>query len=473
MKKEPSNWIALLVVLTAPLLSVIDVFIINVAVPAIQKGIHATNGQVQLVIAGYLLGYASFLITGSRTGDHLGRKRTFFWGMLSFTVFSCFCGLSNRAFQLNAMRFLQGVSASFMVPQAIAYIQVLFTEPKDRSKAIGYFGITLGIASITGQVLGGYLADTHFLVDGWRLIFFINLPIGLAALWATHVYLPETPKQDQQKLDYSGVVILTMGLFCLIVPLIMGRESGWPWWSFTLLFLSGLIFGYFIIDQQKKRTRGLEPLIDLALFANKDFDIGLLAAVFHFMMHTSYLLISAVFMQNGLGLSPLVSGLYFVLPGLLFTLSSMVAAKLIIHYGPGVLQVGLVLLMITLLLQIVYFRGNVSSVTVFALQGMYGLGNGLVLPSLLNITLRSVPTRYAGAAAGIYSTCQQTASALGVCIVGGLFYSVLLSSGPNTNYIKAFQYSMGANIICLALVSLLLLFLPTKVARLASTILAE
>ncbi|GAB3788332.1 MFS transporter [Spirosoma horti] len=473
MKKEPSSWIALLVVLTAPLLSVIDVFIINVAVPAIQKGIHATDGQVQLVIAGYLLGYASFLITGGRTGDRIGRKRTFFWGMLSFTVFSCFCGLSNTAFQLNTMRFLQGISASFMVPQAIAYIQVLFTDPKDRSKAIGYFGITLGIASITGQVLGGYLADKQFIVDGWRLIFFINLPIGLAALWATHAYLPETQKQDQYPLDYSGVAILTLGLFCLIVPLIMGRESGWPWWSFTLLFLSGSMFSYFIIDQQKKRAQGLEPLIDLALFTNKDFDIGLLAAVFHFMMHTSYLLISAVFMQNGLGLSPLVSGLYFVLPGLLFTLSSMAAAKLIIRYGPGVLQAGLVLLMITLLLQVIYFRANVSGFTLFVLQGMYGLGNGLVLPSLLNITLRSVPTRYAGAAAGIYSTSQQTASALGVCIVGGIFYSQLTPSVPNMNYVEAFEYSMGANIICLAMVSLLLFFLPDKVVRDKSPIVSE
>ena len=460
VNKQPSNWIALLVVLTAPLLSVIDVFIINVAIPAIQRGVQATDGQVQLVIAGYLLGYASFLITGGRSGDYFGRKRTFFWGMLSFTVFSCFCGLSQTPLQLNVMRFLQGMSASFMVPQAIAYIQLLFTDPKERAKAIGWFGITLGIASITGQVLGGYLADTYFIVEGWRLIFFINLPIGIIALWAAQVYLKETEKHTGHTLDYSGVFLLTACLFCLIFPLIQGRESGWPWWSFALLTLSIFLFIYFISDQKTKRLKGIEPLIDMDLFTIKDFGIGLLAALFHFMMHTSYLLISAVFMQNGLGMSPLVSGLSFVLPGILFTLSSVIASKLIITYGKGVLQVGIAILMITFLLQIIYFQVSVSRFTLFALQGMYGLGNGLVLPSLLTIALRSVPIKFAGAAAGVYSTFQQTASALGVCLVGGIFYYVISQPTQDMNYVQAFDYSIGANIVCLMLVSLMLFLLP-------------
>src|ERR1700761_2003106 len=174
MRKENSKWLALMIVLTAPLLSVIDVFIINIAIPAIKKGVHATDGQVQLVIAGYLLGYAAFLITGGRAGDHFGRKKVFFWGMLCFTVASCLCGLSVTPLQLNITRFFQGVSAAFMVPQTIAFIQVLFTQPKERAKAISLFGITLGIAAVTGQVLGGYFSDSHWAIAGWRLIFFIN-----------------------------------------------------------------------------------------------------------------------------------------------------------------------------------------------------------------------------------------------------------------------------------------------------------
>src|ERR1700759_4332807 len=192
MNKTVSPWLALVIVLTAPLLSVIDIFIINVAIPSIKAGIQANNAQVQLVIAGYLLGYASFLITGGRSGDHFGRKRVFTWGMIGFTIFSCLCGLSQTPVQLNSMRFLQGVSAAFMVPQAIAFIQVLFTDQKQRSKAFGWFGITLGLASVIGQVLGGYFAGGHFFVAGWRLIFLINLPIGIAALLAARRYLPET-----------------------------------------------------------------------------------------------------------------------------------------------------------------------------------------------------------------------------------------------------------------------------------------
>lgn len=246
MKPLKNKWLELAIVLVAPLLSVIDVFIINVAIPAIKKGVHGTDAEVQLVIAGYLLGYAAFLITGGRAGDHFGRKKVFFWGMLFFTLFSCLCGLSQNGFQLIATRFLQGLSASFMVPQAIAFIQVLFTDTKERAKAFGLFGITLGAAAIIGQVLGGYLSDVHGVVEGWRLIFFINLPIGVVTLFAARIYLTETSKHTGNKFDYSGIVILTLALFCLIYPLIEGRETGWPLWSIGLIVLSFGIFIYFI-----------------------------------------------------------------------------------------------------------------------------------------------------------------------------------------------------------------------------------
>jgi EmrB/QacA subfamily drug resistance transporter len=457
MNKSISPWWALIIVLTAPLLSVVDIFIINVAIPAIKEGVHANNAQMQLVIAGYLLGYASFLITGGRSGDHFGRKRIFTWGMIGFTLFSCFCGLSQTPFQLNAMRFLQGISAAFMVPQAIAFIQVLFTDPKERSKAIGWFGITLGLASIIGQVLGGYFAGGHFVVAGWRLIFLINLPIGAVALWAAHRYLPETTRQRGAKMDMSGVAILTAGLFCLIYPLIQGRESGWPWWSFTLLVLAVCIFIYFFYDQRRKKAAGKSPLIDDALFAFRDFNVGLWAVLFHFMMHTCYLLLSAVFLQTGLRLSPLTSGLYFVAPGILFTISSVVASKLIPRYGTIVLQVGVAVIVATFGLQILFFKAGVSVLLLFVLQATYGLGNGLVLPSLLNITLRSLPPAFAGTAAGVYSTTQQTASALGVCLIGGLYFYLVDSTH---NIELAYHYALAAQIGCGILVSIMLLCLP-------------
>ncbi len=473
MKKTTSPWIALIIVLTAPLLSVIDVFIVNVAIPSIKKGVHASDGQIQLVIAGYLLGYASFLITGGRAGDHFGRKKIFFWGMFSFTLFSCFCGLAQTPFELNITRFFQGISASFMVPQAIAFIQILFTNTKERSRAIGWFGITLGLASIIGQVLGGYLSGVHGMIDGWRLIFFINLPIGLVALWATHHFLSETKRHGNHVFDYSGIAILTAGLFCLIYPLTQGREAGWPLWSIILVFLSFILFAYFIYDQKTKLKKGINPLIDMELFQNKDFSIGLAAVLFQFMMHTSYLLTSAVFLQSGLGISSVDSGLYFVLPGLLFTLSSITASKLLPKYGKLIPQMGIVITIISFSLQIILFKTDVSGSVIFGLMGLYGLGNGLVLPSLLNLALSGVPHKFAGAAAGIYSTFQQTASALGICIIGGIFYNIANTGNHTFEYTKAFEYSTSANIVCLALTGLMLVLLPKAKNSLSVVVLAE
>lgn len=455
MKTLQNKWLELIIVLSAPLLSVIDVFIINIAIPAIKAGVHATDAEVQLVIAGYLLGYAAFLITGGRAGDHFGRKKVFFWGMFAFTVTSCLCGLSVTPLQLNLTRFLQGLSASFMVPQTIAFIQILFTDKRERAKAVGLFGITLGLAAVIGQVLGGYLSDTHWAIAGWRLIFFINLPIGIFTLWATKRYVTETTGNLGSKFDYAGVLILTLALFSLIYPLTQGREAGWPLWSILLIVFSILLFAYFIYDQKAKLAAGKTPLIDVRLFELKDFNIGLFAVLFHFMLHTSYLLLSAVYLQKGLRISALHSGLYFILPGIMFIFSSIVASKLIVRFGKRVLQVGVVLLALAFILQMILWTPGVQTWIIISLMGLWGLGNGLVLPSLLNIVLQRVPAAYAGAAAGIYSTFQQTASALGVSIIGGIFFTFSVHGWQ-----QAFQAGLTAILVCVLGVGILLSILP-------------
>lgn len=449
-KKKDARWLALVIVLSAPLLYVIDIFIINMAIPAIQKGVHATDGEVQLVIAGYLLGSASFLIIGGRAGDYLGKKKVFLWGMFFFTLTSCLCGLSETALQLNITRFFQGISSSFMVPQSIAYIQVLFTDDKERAKAVGWYGITLSIAAIIGQVLGGYLADTHFVIEGWRLIFFINLPVGIITIWAMWKYLDETEKDTRHTFDYAGAVILTAGLICLIYPLTEGREAGWPLWSIGLILLSMIIFTGFIYYQKKKA----HPLIDMTLFKIGGFNIGMLAVLFHFMMHTAYLLMSAVYLQNGLGLSALDCGLYFILHALLFMGSAFAASKLIVRFGKRVLQAGLLIILLSFVLQLY------SGIHIMLLIGIYGLGNGMILPSLLNIALGSVPVKFAGVAAGVFSTFQQTASALGISILGGVFYYAL---SMHHNYLEAFENGIIANIVCLGVVAVMLHLLPGTV----------
>jgi len=460
MSTTNNRWIALAILLTAPFLSVIDVFIINIAIPSIQKGVHATDGQIQLVIAGYLLGYAAFLITGGRAGDAFGRKKVFIWGMLLFTFISCICGLAQSANVLNVARFLQGISAAFMVPQTITYIQVLFPEPEKRTKAIGFFGITLGLASVIGQFMGGYFSSLSGAIEGWRFIFFINLPIGILSLYMAKRYLKETVINTSQKFDYAGVGILTTALVCLIYPLIQGREAGWPLWSILAIAGSFGVFWYFITHQKSKFKKGGNPLIHMELFKYKDFNLGLLAVLFFFMVHSSYLLISTVFFQEGLGIKPYQAGLIFVFFGAGFTLSSLLSVRYVIRYGKVVLQWGVLLMIACLLLQYRFFNSDLSRAQIVAVLIMYGFGGGMVMPSLLNMALKSMPVHHAGAAAGVYSTFQQTASALGVSIIGGIFFFFANGHAPNHSFTHAFHYGIIAEIICLVVVGFVLHLLP-------------
>ncbi|PUV24044.1 MFS transporter [Sphingobacterium athyrii] len=458
--KTVNKWFALCVVLTAPLLYVIDIFIINIAIPTIKTSLNASDGEIQLVIASYLLGSACFLITGGRAGDFLGKKRVFLWGMLAFTITSCICGLCQNATQLNISRFFQGVSSAFMVTQSISLIQVLFTDSKERAVAIGWYGITLSIAAIIGQVLGGYLAETNFVIEGWRLIFFINFPVGILSLLAIQFYLTETPLLKKVKFDYKGALYLTIGLACIIYALTEGRENGFPWWFYTLILLSIIFLASFIVIQQRKLARKQDPLIDISLFKLKDFKVGLYAVLFHFMLHTAYLLIVAVYLQSGLGISALACGMYFVPHALLFMISSVFAGKLLPRYGKRVLQLGLSIILVSFILQIIFFsHGDLPFISML-LIGLYGLGNGLVLPFLLNVVLDNIEEKDAGAASGIFSTFQQTASALGISIIGGIFYSILEHEYFRNDYLFALKVGLSVGIFFLIIVWWMLSKLP-------------
>ena len=465
MKMITSKWFALSILLAAPLLSVLDVFIINVAVPSIKRGVHANDAEVQLMIALYLLGYASFQITSGRAGDYLGRKKMFMAGMFFFTLTSCICGLSVTPTELIIARFFQGVSAAVMTPQTIAMIQIIFPELGERTKAVGYYGIVMGFATIMGQFLGGYLSNSHFAVPGWRLIFFVNLPIGLTAIVATFAFLKETTKNKSEKLDYYGVTVLTAALFSLIIPLIIGRENGWPVWCGGLFFMSLLLFSHLLKNQRRKLSGGKSPLINMDLFKIKDFNRGIITVVVYFMMHTSYLLIISIYLQDGLKIAPYQNGLFFVVFGLSATVSSFLSIRAVATYGKKVLQAGAAMMLLSFVLQELFLNQRASYLEIYFQMGFYGFGGGIVLPSLLNMALRSVPLKFAGAASGVYATVQQASSALGISIIGGIFYFVIndLGNGP-VKYYRAFRYGLYAETACILLVNLLLYLLPQEAA---------
>jgi len=461
MNSQRLKWVSLVIVSSSVFLAVIDIFIVNVAIPSIRNGINGSESDVQLVIAMYLLGYAAFLITGGRLGDYYGKKRVFIISMLLFTFSSFFCGISQTAWQLNTARFLQGISAAFMIPQGIAYVHVLFPDHKDRIKALGIYGSIAGAASVIGQFLGGILPEIHGAIEGWRLLFLINLPIGLISVILAGRYLHETPVERTGQFDYSGVTLLTLALIGLIYPLIRGRELGWPLWSLiSILGAIGLLF-VFVYDQQRKLIRARNPLINIKLFRYKDFNIGLCAVLFYFMVQDSYFLINAIFLQTGLGHSSAEAGILFVFQGVGYVVASILSIPLVKKYGKRVLQGGVVIMIISLLLHIYFFSAiKISHTTLLFALFFYGMGCGSVLPSLLTMAMKSIPSQFAGAASGTFATFQQTAVALGVGVIGGIFFSALGNETSATAYLSAYQAATWVNILFLLLVSFFLYKLP-------------
>ena len=454
----------MLIILSAGIfLSVIDIFIVNVAIPSIKKGIRGTDADMQLVIAMYLLGYAAFLLAGGRAGDVYGKKNIYVSGMVLFTIASGFCGFAQTAWQLNSGRLLQGVSAAFMVPQGIAYIQVLFQDPKARTRAFGIYGSIAGSASVIGQLLGGILPDITFIEEGWRLVFLINLPIGFISAILAVKFLPDHRAAETARFDFSGALLLAIALTGLVLPIILGRELHWPLWSIMLLGLSLILLFLFIYFQKRKQMTGAHPLIHFRLFAYKDFRIGLYASVCYFLVQDTYFLINTVLMQTGFGISSSRTGLFFVVQGLGYISASFIAARYVARHGKLVLVIGAITMVLSLgfhiaVLHSSHFNLSVLLPTMF----VYGAGCGTVLPSLLSVTLKNIPSELAGAASGTYATFQQISIALGIGILGGLFYDLLGNQQNVADFTAAYKITSLINMLLLLVVGLLVSFLPKK-----------
>lgn len=448
------RWWNLFVILLAPMISVVDIFIVNVSLPTIQSYYAASDAKVQLVVAVYLIGYAVFLITGSRIGDKFGRKKVLIRGLMAFTVTSVLCGMAGSIGALIAFRFLQGVSAAFMVPQTVTLIHLNFPEGNDRNRAFGYYGIVQGMAAILGQFLGGYFIHADWIQAPWRLIFLVNLPIGIVAMVLAALSLKESSQNKQRKLDILGVILLTISLVCIIYPLTQGREYGWPWWSYAMLL--GAAAGLYLFFRHLKSTVGTnrEPLIDLHLFRIKSFNTGVLAVFFYFGLHNAFLLTCAILLQKGYQIRPYTASILFTSLGWAYMFSSWWSIRNAGKYGIRMLQAGCVIMAVSFLSQVLLFGASAPApLSIVICYIVFGLGSGLVLPSLLNVSLRDVPASLAGSSSGVYSTIQQFSSAAGVSMLGGLFFSMLAQSG---DYHSAYRVSLYCFIAYLAVIFLLL-----------------
>jgi EmrB/QacA subfamily drug resistance transporter len=425
---DPRRWKALGVVLCASFMVLLDISIVNVAIPSIQANLHASYGQIQFVLAGYALAYAVMLITGGRLGDILGRKRMFIAGVIGFTLASALCGLAQDPVQLISARVLQGLMASVMYPQVLSVIQVMFT-PRERGAAFGILGGVIGVATISGPLVGGLLLRINVLDLGWRPIFLVNVPVGIGAALAAWRLLAESRSDSAPRLDIPGVILAAGALFLLTYPLVEGRDAGWPAWAFACLIASvpaiALFVGY---EVWLGRRPGSSPLIDRTLFEERAFLLGGLVSFLFLMGVPAFFLTFSLYLQIGLGFEPLQAGLITVPFALCSAIGSGASVRLAPRVGRKLLNVGTALLALGMLLLMLTVHLNGPSLAAYTLipaLALSGLGMGCTVAPLVNIVLADIKPRAAGSASGVLFTAQQVGGAVGVAVVGIFFFGLL------------------------------------------------
>lgn len=458
---EPRRWLALGILLIGAFLPVLDFTVVNLAMPAIRQDLGASSSELQFVISAYAATYAVFLVTGGRLGDWLGRKRMFVGGVAGFTLASLLCGLARSPELLIAGRILQGLTATLMAPQVLASIRVLFPAA-EQGKAFAIYGATFGFANIAGQILGGFLVSANLFGLTWQTIFLINIPIGLVAIMGGLFFLPNSRAEIAQRLDLGGVLLLSATLGLLVYPLVEGREASWPWWMFGMLLASPILLMAFLRYEIRLLARGGSPLVDISLFGDRSFAIGIVMALLFYMLSSFYLTFS-VYLQAGLGLSPLDAGMHTLPFALGYFLASFASAEVMQRMGPRALTLGFAV-------QVAAFGAAIPAVlsgaTVYLELAILiaGLGYGIVVPSLIKAVVGGIDARHAGLASGMVMSTLQIGAALGVAMIGGVFFSVS-GDGPDlATYSNAFAVALGCNVALLIVGGLLSLGLRAESA---------
>ncbi|WP_454694273.1 MFS transporter [Achromobacter aegrifaciens] len=457
----------LAVLLTGNFVTILDLFIVNVALPSIQSGLLASDTDLQLIVVAYALAYGLCLINGARLGDLFGRRRLFLAGMGLFTLASALCGLALTPWQLILARALQGVGAGVLMPQVLASIRVVF-EGEARRRAFGIMGAVQGVAASISQLLGGILITLNPLDLGWRLVFLINVPIGIAALAAGRRALPEWRAQVPTRVDLRGALAGAAGLALILVPVMEGREHGWPWWSFAGPVLALGVLAYFVRYEKTLARHGGVPVLDMRLFANRPFVAGIGAVFFFFSAISSFFFALTLLLQFGLGLEPLMAGAVFTPSALAFFGASLAGPKLAARYGRGALLFGVLVFTAGLGLSAITAATQPQNLTLLVASLLLnGAGQGLVIPLAFNAILGSVQEEQAGMASGMLSTLQVVGTSTGVAVVGGVIYTMLesagnLSAGDGASiYGRALAAAMFYNIAA-ALLSLVFFGMATR-----------
>jgi len=365
------------------------------------------------------------VVTGGRLGDIYGTKNVFIAGVLGFTVTSLWCGLARSGPELIAARLAQGATAAMMVPQVLATLHLLFSDGS-RSRAFGIYGIVLGLAGAAGFALGGVLVTSDLAGLGWRVVFFVNVPLGLMIVTAAWRIMPSVPRRAGTRLDVPGAIVLFCGLLCLIGPLLFGHDLDWTPWVWLVMAAGVGILATFLRLERAVAGRGGMPLVDLGLLSDRAFMRGLYAAFFFFFANLSFYLVVTMFMQRALHIPPLDAGLVFVPLTLTFVIASRHSGARARHRGTKVLIEGCAVQIagLAMLALTTVALEAPSAILLAAVLAVFGYGQGLVMAPLSSVVLSSVKPASAGSGAGMYGTTSQIANASGVAAIGAVFFAI-------------------------------------------------
>ncbi|MEV0273336.1 MFS transporter [Hamadaea sp. NPDC050747] len=420
---DPRRWIALITMLSGAFMNLLDVSIANVALPSLRADLGASFSAVQWLLAGYTLAFAALLITGGRLGDMFGRKRLFLIGMVGFAVASALCGAAPTPGVLVGARILQGAAGALMVPQVLATIQVTFA-PAERIKALGAFGATAGLGTVSGPLLGGLLIQADLFGWGWRSIFFINVAIAAIAVPIAFLVVRESRNTQGSRLDLPGVVLVTAGLLLFIYPIVQGRENDWPLWGWLMMAAGVLVLAFFGWYESRRKS----PLVPMTLFGRRSFTAGVLTGLAFFGGIASFFLVLTFYLQYGLGFTPLRAGLTTLPFSIGVGVLSVAATKLAPKLGRTTVMIGAVVMALGIggvIYTIGEYGPRVESWQLIPAMAIAGAGMGLVVAPLADIILAGVDRRDAGSASGVINTAYQVGNALGIAILGSIFVSLL------------------------------------------------
>lgn len=429
---------AITLVLVAAFMTLMDVSIVNIAIPTIQTDLEASFAEIQLIVALYQVAYAAALVTGGRLGDIVGVRTMFLTGVAMFTVASLLCAAADSPEQLIAFRILQGASAALMFPQVLATIQIML-RPERRAGALAALGaVTIG-ATIFGPLIGGLIIDDVAADASWRFIFLVNIPVGIAALFLGRKLVPPTRQPDSARLDLTSVAVLTAALVCVMLPLTLGREHDWPVWSWIMLAAAPFLLALFVPLQQRLAAAGRKPLLPPSLWHDRAFRRGVSLYVLFFIGMVPFFLYYSYVLQFGVGIGPLDTGLALTPYAVAAVFTSILSRKLLARWGPprvastGALTCALgTALMIPVILGV----GDSSLPWVMLVpMSITGAGLGLVIAPLLVTILMNIRSTEAGASSGLLGTAQQIGGAFGVATLG-----FLVLQGRTTETIATMSY---------------------------------